>query len=182
MSTFPPIGHDLTVGPIPIVEDETTFVPAGVLEIGYATRIVDSKAIARSASVLGAVDDGRTAEQTEAYLRELDENPPGGVALHVREASTHREYLRFDCFDDGPHYHYIVEPDVAQTIVGYDVDANGPVYPWALERLRHHLPALLTRAGRPDLAARLDPDAIAAAVDAVARGVADLERVSPTAA
>ncbi len=59
-----------------------------------------------------------------------------------------------------------------QTIVDYDADADGPVYPWALERLRHHLPALLTRAGRPDLASDLDLPAVAAAVDEVVRGVA----------
>ena len=61
----------------------------------------------------------------------LEQSPEGGfadegVSLHVIDASDAHEYLRFDMFDDEPHYHYIHKPDdgsIVNNVIDFDVPA-----------------------------------------------------------
>jgi len=44
--------------------------------------------------------------------------------------------VRFDCFDDCPHYHYMNWTDRTNTVWGYDPNSNGPMLAWTLSVLR----------------------------------------------
>lgn len=94
----------------------------------------------------------------------MDAASAGGVCVHVFATDTMAEYLRFDCFRDGPHYHYIVPGD-GNVVVRFDEAANGPALDWALSAIRLRLRAMLTQVGADTLAARVDDAALASAVD-----------------
>lgn len=79
-----------------------------------------------------------------------------GVSVHVFGSEDHLEYLRFDCFEDFPHYHYISAREGHQTVMDFDTIAHGPILSWTLGCLRSRLSEMLTRSGAPDLAEKLD--------------------------
>src|SRR5262249_38518030 len=90
-----------------------------------------------------------------------------GISIHVSGASDRAEYLRFDCFEHEPHYHYIVPATGSQVRIPYDDTANGPMLDWALDKLRHRLVPMLREAGAGDLADASDGRAVAKALDEV---------------
>ena len=94
-----------------------------------------------------------------------------GASIHVFDAAHEEEYLRFDCFDGVPHYHYLRPWATPEECDNHEVDwdevANGPMLPWVIERLRTRLPEMLTEAGADDLAATLDQAVLDRAVDRV---------------
>ena len=57
-------------------------------------------------------------------------------------------------------------------IVQFDTTAGGEMLPWALERLRTRLPEMLVETGAGDLAGRVDPQAVAAALAKVEEAAA----------
>jgi hypothetical protein len=79
-----------------------------------------------------------------------------GASLHVFSADRSKEYVRFDNFQNGPHYHYILNDLQHNVVWGYDPDMNGPMLPWAISAIRNRLPALLRRAGATELAERVE--------------------------
>ena len=102
----------------------------------------------------------------------------GGPTLRVRGAADGREWLRFDCFDEGAHWHLDPAGRDAITRLEPGVDPLA----WALAELRRDLPGYLARAGAPAPPA---PDRVAAVLDAV-EGAArnplpDLDAVRPAA-
>ena len=54
------------------------------------------------------------------------------MSLHVFGDDS-REYLRFDMFDAGPHYHYIAHDRGENVIVDYDPTALGEMLPWGVD-------------------------------------------------
>jgi hypothetical protein len=89
-----------------------------------------------------------------------------GYSIHVLDRVSGREYLRFDLFDDVPHYHYLYDDHMR--VVHYDVAANGPdVWAWLLKVLRGRLPDMLRFAGQDELAAAVDQAAIDAIIPAL---------------
>ncbi len=113
---------------IPIMEEETTWIEAGPLRVGVESR------------VFGTPDRGVMER---------------GPSVHIHDAATREEWLRFDCFDNQPHYHYILQAHQHNIVWGYDPVANGPIFDWVILCLRERLPAMLERAGAPQLAARV---------------------------
>ncbi|MGA8369001.1 MAG: hypothetical protein WB765_02630, partial [Acidimicrobiales bacterium] len=90
------------------------------------------------------------------------------VSLHVCGAEDGHEYLRFDAFDGGPHYHYNHRGiEIVNNVIDFDVAAHGDMLPWALECIRSRLDAMLAQAGGADLVGRLDHHAIASALSEV---------------
>jgi hypothetical protein len=87
-----------------------------------------------------------------------------GVSLHVSGSQDGHEYLRFDMFEQEPHYHYIEPSGEQQTIIDYDRIAMGPMLPWALEQIRSRLAPMLVHAGGETLIAELDAARIAASL------------------
>jgi hypothetical protein len=87
-----------------------------------------------------------------------------GASLHILNAERSEEYVRFDNFQHGPHYHYILNDLQHNVVWGYDPDSNGPMLPWALAAIRDRLPSLLRRAGAVATAERVEREGFDLAV------------------
>ena len=162
--------------PIPAFDAYTRRFEAGAVTIGVEYRLLNEKVIAE---VYGP--DSR--EQFGGVLPEnLPEvNDEDGVSVHVFGSEDGLEYLRFDCFGDYPHYHYIDPVAEKQTVMSYDPDAKGPMIEWVLESLRHALVDMLREAGASALAGRVEPALVASKLDDVqAEILAAAERGEPT--
>jgi len=147
-----------SVMPIPPVEAQTAWFEAGEIRIGVEYRLLtDAVAAANELAAASGDERGPTTE--------LDDR---GVALHVcgQQDGEWREFLRFDCFVEDPHYHYVSWRARANEMIHLDPVADGDPLLWALERIRARLPQMLERAGAGDVAARID---FAALEDALPR-------------
>jgi len=150
--------------PIPPVEAQTTWIDAGPVRIGVEYRLLN-EAIAAAAEVIAASG----ASQEAAAAGDITGLDDRGVSLHVCSADDGGlEFLRFDCFDEDPHYHYISWRAKSNEMLHLDPIADGDPLAWALERIRTRLPQMLARAGAADVAARLDPAALERALPRVA--------------
>lgn len=94
-----------------------------------------------------------------------------GVSLHVYDADRKQEWLRFDRFDKGPHYHYILQEEGddnpfggTNVVWGYDRDVNGDLIPWAIAAIRTRLAPMLRKAGAHRLADRVEREGVDEAV------------------
>jgi hypothetical protein len=93
----------------------------------------------------------------------------GGMAIHVLGdvAGQEVELLAFDCFRDNPHYHY--GPRSKNERIFWDKTLVPNTLEWTLEQFtKGKLPAMLTRAGYPTIAAALDNELIAATIPEIA--------------
>ena len=99
-----------------------------------------------------------------------------GLCIHVfsDRAGAQDELLRFHWFERGPHYHYAWSTN--DQLVPLDTTADGDPFQWTLERLRTRLPAMLIRAGAPDLARTLDQQDIDAALPKIVAWGETLQR------
>ncbi|MGH7337908.1 MAG: DUF7700 domain-containing protein, partial [Myxococcota bacterium] len=126
-------------------------------------------AIAAAAAVIAA-RDAQSAPQPVGDMGALGLDDRG-VSLHVFSAgdgTAAQEFLRFDCFDEDPHYHYISWRAMSNEMLHMDPIADGDPLAWALERIRTRLPQMLARAGAPAVAARVDPAEIERALPRIA--------------
>jgi hypothetical protein len=89
-----------------------------------------------------------------------------GATLHVCGTADGLEYLRFDCFENEPHYHYIEQVAGANTVVRIDELAVGDPIDFSLACVEHHLPDMLRNCGVAGLADKVagQPDKVTAAV------------------
>ena len=151
------IGKVYGIPPQPPVAKNNHLIPAGALTFGVEYRDVDPESLRA------------TYAGNDAHLAELEERSPEGgffdtgVSIHVSGTADGHEYLRFDVFDDEPHYHYIhrtVDDTVVNNVIDFDVVAHGDMFGWTFEVLRTRLPAMLEQAGGDALAERLDPDLV----------------------
>jgi cystathionine beta-lyase len=99
----------------------------------------------------------------------------GGPTLRVRGEDA-REWLRFDCFERGAHWH--LDPagrdEITQLASGVDALV------WTLGELRRDLAGYLARAGAPELAASVDPAPVLDAVEGAMRNpLPDFDAVRP---
>ncbi len=118
-----------------------------------------------------------TYKDNPEYLAELAKKSPEGgfsdegVTIHVFDASDGHEYLRFDVFDDEPHYHYIhrtVDGTVVNNVIDFDAVAHGDMLPWAIGCLADRLEDMLAEAGGAHLVPQLDEHLVDAALAQVA--------------
>jgi len=157
-----------TVVGIPIqppVAENNHELEAGMLTFGVEYRSLDPASLEETYA--GDAD----------HLAELRATSPEGgfsdrgVSLHVRGTSDGHEYLRFDVFDDSPHYHYFhrVAPGepVINNFIDFDAVALGDMLTWAIERLRTRLAPMLTEAGGGHLVPALDLERVGAVLDQV---------------
>jgi hypothetical protein len=154
------LGVEYDLPPIPLDEARTTWFPAGPVTFGLEERVLDEAVVRatysneeRARSAIDDVQDGAFADD-------------GGLSVHVCQAVSGRELLRFDCFAATPHYHYIPVGG-GNHAIAFDADANGEMASWVAGCLRSRLPAMLTRAGAADLAGDLVADDVDAAVTAL---------------
>ena len=89
-----------------------------------------------------------------------------GATLHVCGTADGLEHLRFDCFENEPHYHYIDQGAVTNTVVRIDELAVGDPVEFSLACVEHHLPDMLRHCGVGDLADEVvgQPERVGAAV------------------
>ena len=86
-----------------------------------------------------------------------------GLCLQVYSAvdGQDTEILRFDCFDQAPHYHY--GPENHNIRLFLDKTTAGNPLGWTIGNLRHNLPAMVRRAGYDTLADTLEASPVDAA-------------------
>ena len=164
------IGKVYNIPPQPPAPENTRYLPAGAITFGIEYRDVDPESLAATYA-----DDA-------AHLAELEEKSPEGgfsdegVSIHVCGTDDGHEYIRFDVFDDEPHYHYIHRTrdgaEVVNNVIDFDTTAHGEMLPWAIERLRTRLPAMLTEAEGAHLVSDLDPELVGRVIDEV-QGIAE---------
>lgn len=144
--------------PIPPIEAHTRYFDAGVVQVGVEYRLLDDAITAASA-----------IEQATGSAPGVEEVEDCGVSLHVfgKSGGEAREYLRFDCFDEDPHYHYIDWESRSNHMVHIDRDADGDPLAWSIERIRTRLAQMLERAGAGEWLSQLDPAKVEAILPAV---------------
>ena len=159
------IGNIYNIPAEPIKPENTRYVEAGALRFGVEYRQIDSDSLRESYAV-----DESLAEGLEAVMGDIQVDDRG-VSIHVIGTTDGHEYFRFDCFEEGPHYHYIHNTgpgeDIANQWVPFDEAACGPMLPWTIACLRSRLPDMLRQARGEKLIAALDDNAIRRAVDEV---------------
>jgi hypothetical protein len=146
--------------PIPAVAAQTEYFDAGAVTIGVEYRLLNDAIAAASAAVRA---DGADA----AAVASFDDR---GVSLHVYGVveGERVECLRFDCFAEDPHYHYVCWRTRSNEMLHIDPHADGDPLAWALERIRTRLPQMLERAGAAELAAAVDTRQLECALPRVA--------------
>jgi len=159
------IGKVYNIPPQPPAAEHTRTLPAGPLTFGVEYRDVDPEALRA------------TYADNAAHVAELEARSPEGgftdegVSIHVCGTDDGHEYVRFDVFDDEPHYHYVhrvADGSVVNQVIDFDSTAQGDMLPWVIERLQTRLPEMLTAAGGGHIAARLDMSVIGPVIDEVA--------------
>jgi hypothetical protein len=140
--------------PIPMVEEHSIPVDAGAVQLVVESRQLTNDIIHETYG--GAVNQGVAFDD-------------GGATLHVCGTVDGLEHLRFDCFEDEPHYHYIDHAGGANTVVRIDELAVGDPVEFSLNAVEHHLPGMLRHAGADALADEVEgePDKVTAAITEV---------------
>lgn len=139
--------------PIPPVDAQTRYFHAGPISIGVEYRLLNDAITARH------IEDDAPDMEGVAGLEDC------GVSLHVlatHDDGERLEHLRFDCFDEEPHYHYIDWKNQSNDMVRIDPIADGDPLAWALDRIRSRLPQMLERAGAGGIVDRIDSSALEA--------------------
>lgn len=156
------LGRWYDVMPIAIVDAASVEVVAGPVTLVVESRKLTEEHIVESARAqdkLEAIDDSAGIDD-------------GGPSLHVLGTADRLEYLRFDCFENEPHYHYVRNDLQANVVVRLDSFAEGDPSRWALDRVRHRLPEMLENAGAAELA-----DAARRVRPQVERALVEVERL-----
>ena len=150
--------------PVPAFDEHTTRFVAGAVTIGVEYRFLDEATILEFYGPDARAQFDNVAPAGMGAVVEED-----GLCLHVFGTDDGLERLRFDCFDDAPHYHYLDPHAPRNVVVDYDSVANGPMLDWALQTaLGARLAVMLRHAGAAQLAARIDPSEIKRVLPAVA--------------
>lgn len=136
--------------PIPPIDAHTRYFDAGVIRIGVEYRVLTDDVVAAIRDSLQSAGGEETGK-----LENLDDS---GVSLHVfgKVDGKEYEYLRFDCFSEEPHYHYVSWASKSNELLHIDPVADGDPLTWALDRIRHRLPQMLIRAEAGYVAAQVD--------------------------
>ena len=100
------------------------------------------------------VIDGGLVDIAMSYRKEL--MPDQGLCIQVySEIDGHdTEILRFDCFDQDPHYHY--GPENHNIRLHLDKTTAGNPVGWTMDNIRNKLPAMVRRSGYDALADGLE--------------------------
>jgi hypothetical protein len=149
-------GNRYEVMPIPMVTEHCIPVAAGPVQLVVESRQLTDQILAETYA------DGEIPE-AEVHFEDF------GASLHVCGTADGLEHLRFDCFENEPHYHYIEQQHQANVIVRIDEIAVGDPIDFALACVEQHLPDMLRNAGADQLAAEVEPhlDDVRAAVGEV---------------
>ena len=146
--------------PIPPVEAQCEKFEAGPVTIWVEYRLLDDAIAAAH----------QANEGFDGKIEQIDDR---GVSLHVfgepSPGGDRVEFLRFDCFDEDPHFHYVSYAKGTNEMVHIEPAAMGDPLEWAMDRIRTRLPQMLSRAGAEGLASRVDPAEVERALPRVAQ-------------
>ena len=81
------------------------------------------------------------------------------------------QLLRFDCFENEPHFHY--DPDGKNNRIFLNKAKVADPVDWTMDYLRGNVTSLVRIAGYGSLADRLDENALAAALPGVEKALRD---------
>jgi hypothetical protein len=118
--------------PIPMVTEHCITVDAGAVQL-----IVESRRLTNE------IVDGTFGGTVVAEVAFDDY----GATLHVCGTADGLEHLRFDCFENEPHYHYIDQAAGGNTVVRIDELAVGDPIEFSLACVEDHLPDMLRNCG-----------------------------------
>ena len=148
--------------PVPAFAEHTAMIAVGAVTIGVEYRHLDEDVILQFYGPDARVKFDNVAPTGFGAVVEED-----GLALHVFGTDNGLEYLRFDCFDDAPHYHYLDPATSTNVVVDFDAVACGPPVEWALRAIEERVDAMLRHAGAGALADRVDAIAVRGAMPLV---------------
>jgi hypothetical protein len=150
-------GMHYDVMPIPPIPEHCISVEAGPVTFVVESRLLTDE-------LLRAQNPDRPIDPSATSFDDF------GGSVHVCDASDGVEHLRFDCFENEPHYHYINTAEQGNLICRIDEVAEGDPVEWTVGRLRERLPEMLDLTDAHQLAGaiRKNPDDVTAAVDRVA--------------
>jgi hypothetical protein len=157
------VGIVYEVQPEPPDPDQTVWLDAGAIRLGLEPRVVDPERLREAYA------------GDEAALAEIEANQPeggfhdSGVSIHVLGSDDGHEYLRFDAFQDDPHYHYVKPSGNHNHWVPFDPISGGDILSFALRCLRERLDPMLRAAGGDAVADALDPASQAPVIDEIER-------------
>ena len=142
------VGMRLEMRLVPVVEENTRYFDAGTLKLAVESRLLTDEIVA-------AAYEGD--EKAAAVIQEfgIESFADAGPSIHVLDATTSTEALRFDMFEHQPHYHY-VHNNEEHTVVLFDYHADPDVVEWTLQRLSNQSPSMLRFAGFEELATTVD--------------------------
>jgi hypothetical protein len=165
---------------------EFRYVPAGAITFGVIHREFTEESMAPYVGRPG-VDEILAKIREEGFYDR-------GPSVYVNDTDNGRDYLRFDCQEREPHYHYhhlyaLEDAGVPitmdyQKIIGqadnvtmnghwhqvtFDSAANGDMREWVMDKLDRRLAEMLIQAGVPALAAKLDMGLIRSVLPEVRR-------------
>jgi hypothetical protein len=123
---------------IPPVLENVEYFDCSPLRFSVERRVLSPEIISAQ---YAAVHDGE--KPPENWLKS-----DGGGSLHIEAPfgdAQWTEHLRFDCFDDQPHYHYLCPSEGWHERYAYDEVANGRMISWVLETLSNNLTPMLTQ-------------------------------------
>jgi hypothetical protein len=143
--------------PIPMVSEHCIPVDAGAVQLVVESRTLTNEII-----------DGAFDGIVDAEIPFDD----FGATLHVCGTADGLEYLRFDCFENEPHYHYIEPTNSANTVVRIDEIAVGDPIDFSLACVERHLPDMLRNCGADALA-----DKLAGQTDKVSNAVTEVREL-----
>ena len=140
--------------PIPMVAEHCVAVDAGAVQL-----VVESRQLTNE--ILDDTYHG--AVKSEIPFDDF------GATLHVCGTADGLEHLRFDCFENEPHYHYIDQAAGANVVVRIDELAVGDPVEFSLACVEHRLPDMLRNCGVNDLADAVagEPERVKVAVATV---------------
>jgi hypothetical protein len=112
----------------------------------------------------------------------------GGLRFNVRYSKTNADrgpslriygdvegkpvqLLRFDCFEQGPHFHY--DPDGKNNQLRMDKTKVSDPIAWSMDYLRGNVASLIRIAGQGALADQLDEEVLTAALPTVEKALRD---------
>ena len=142
--------------PIPPVAEHTEIIEIGAaLSIGVEYRIITNELV----ETMG--------QKASAEIETLSDT---GVSLHVyvKAADGNLERLRFDCFADAPHYHYLSWAERKNDHVFIDPALHHDVLAGVLDLIRTRLPHMLRKTGIENPEAMVDQRLLEATMPRVA--------------
>jgi hypothetical protein len=170
------VGTVYQVQPQPPDPANTRWFPAGAVTFGVEYRDVDPDGL-----------EATYGDDPQAWAEIVENSPDGGfadtgVSLHVTGTEDGHEYLRFDLFDEDPHYHYVWPEGDHNQVVPFDTVALGDVFVFAFACLRERLDTMLRHAHGDEVADSLVGEVqapIIELVEAVALGAREAQRGQP---